>query len=246
MPGPRTTYLLSGGVLHDRKAHDPLLREMLRETGKTHSSVAYIGAASNDDPTAFQVLKRLFESSGAGRVEFARLCGPDVDVGHTCRMLASADAIFLGEGDVDHGMRVLCECGVVSLLHQRFEQGTVFAGFSAGSIMLSQQWVRWHDPTDDASAEIFSCLGFVPLVCDMHDESDGWEELKTLLRLRQVPEEIGYGIPTSMGLRIHAGGQIEAIGGVVHRHTFRDGGVVNIGDIWPAFFVFPSEYEYQI
>ena len=38
----------------------------------------------------------------------------------------------------------------------------------------------------------------------------------------------------------------QAIGGWVHRHTFRDGRIDNIGDIWPAFFVHPSEYEYQI
>jgi cyanophycinase-like exopeptidase len=130
------------------------------------------------------------------------------------------------------------------LLRERFEQGAVFAGFSAGSIMLSRQWVRWHDPADDASAEPFDCLGFVPLVCDMHDETDGWEELKTLLRLRRVPEKIGYGAPTSMGLRVHPDGRIEAVGGWVHRHIFRGVRVVNIGDIWPAFFVHPSEYEY--
>ena len=138
----------------------------------------------------------------------------------------------------------LAEHGVAPLLRERFEAGAPFIGLSAGSIMLSRQWVRWHDPADDASAEPFDCLGFVPLVCDMHDETDGWEELKTLLRLRRVPEKIGYGAPTSMGLRVHPDGRIEAVGGWVHRHIFRGVRVVNIGDIWPAFFVHPSEYEY--
>ena len=241
-----TVYLLSGGVLHHRKAHDPLIREMLRETGRNHPSVACIGAASGDDPVAFGVLDRLFRSSGAGRFTAVPLGALETDAVHIRTRLEDADAIFLGEGDVDHGMRVLHASGVIPLLRERFEQGAVFAGFSAGSIMLSQQWVRWHDPADNASAEAFDCLGFVPLVCDMHDESDGWEELKTLLRLRSVPDEIGYGVPTSTGLRVHPDGLIEAVGGWVHRHAFRDDCVVNIGDIWPAFFVHPSEYEYQI
>ena len=81
---------------------------------------------------------------------------------------------------------------------------------------------------------------------DSHDEADGWEELKTLIRLRRLDGEIGYGIPTSMGLRVLPDGRIEAIGGFVHRYTYRDGRVDNIGDISPAFFVHPSEYEYQI
>lgn len=242
----KTAYLLSGGVMHDRKAHDPLIREMLGETGRAHPTVAYIGAASNDDPVAFGILSRLFRSSGAGVFEAVALAGPEADSTHVRAQLAAADAIFLGEGDVDHGMHLLRASGVIPLLRERFEQGAVFAGFSAGSIMLAQQWVRWHDPSNDASAEPFDCLGLVPLVCDMHDEHGSWEELKTLLRLRRVPEEIGYGVPTSMGLRVHPDGRIEAIGGWVHRHTFREGDVVNIGDIWPAFFVHPSEYEFQI
>ena len=246
IPAHKTVYLLSGGVLHHRKAHDPLIREMLRETGREHPTVACLGAANNDDPAAFDVLHRLFRSSDAGAFEAVPLGALEIDPAHIRARLAAADAIFLGEGDVDHGMRVLRASGVIPLLRERWEQGAVFAGFSAGSILLSRQWVRWHDPTDDASAEAFDCLGFVPLVCDMHDESDGWEELKTLLRLRRVPDEIGYGVPISMGLRVHPDGRIEAVGGWVHRHTFRDGRVDNIGDIWPAFFVHPSEYEYQI
>ena len=242
----KTVYLLSGGVLHHRKAHDPLIREMLRETGCERPTVACLGAANNDDPAAFGVLKRLFESSGAGAFEAVPLGASRADPATIRARLAAADAIFLGEGDVDHGMRRLRASGAIPLLRERFEQGAVFAGFSAGSILLSQQWVRWHDSADDASAEPFDCLGFVPLVCDMHDETDGWEELKTLLRLRRVPDEIGYGVPTSMGLRVQPDGRIEAVGGWVHRHAFRDCGGGNFGDIWPAFFVHPSEYEYQI
>ena len=243
----KTVYLLSGGVQHHRKAQDPLIREMLCETGRDHPTVACLGAASGDDPVAFGILDRLFRSSGAGAFTAVPL-GALAEAGTTQirAQLAAADAIFLCEGDVDHGMRVLHSSGVIPLLRERFEQGAVFSGFSAGSIMLSQQWVRWHDPADDASAEAFDCLGFVPLVCDMHDEADGWEELKTLLRLRRVQNEIGYGVPTQMGLRVPHDTPIEAVGGWVHRHAFRDGRVVNIGDIWPAFFVHPSEYEFQI
>jgi len=147
---------------------------------------------------------------------------------------------------VELGMRTLRERGLAGLIRNRFQAGAVLAGFSAGSILLSRQWVHWRDPDDDSTAEPFDCIGVVPLVCDMHDEADGWEELKMLLRLRQVDGEIGYGIPTSMGLRIHPDNRIEAIGGMVHRYTFRDGRVDNIGDISPAFFVHQSEYEYQI
>jgi cyanophycinase-like exopeptidase len=239
-------YLLSGDSYHHRKTRDPLIREMFRETGKPHPAVAYIGTASGDDPAFFGILRSLFLRSGAGSVELVPLSTSDADLADSLAQIESADVIFLSEGDVDMGMRVLNDQGIPPILRQRYQDGVVFSGFSAGSILLSRQWVRWTDPDDDASAEPFDCLGIAPLVCDTHGEAFGWEELKTLLRLRQTPGEIGYGIPTSMGLRVFADGRIEAIGGIVHRYTFRDRRVDNIGDISPAFIVHPSEYEYQI
>lgn len=143
-------------------------------------------------------------------------------------------------------MRTLAASGLIALLHERFAAGAVFCGFSAGSIMMSRQWVRWRDPSDDSSAELFDCLGLVPLACDMHDEADGWEELKKLLTLRGVEGEIGYGVPTSLGLRVGPGNRVEAIGSWVHRYAYRDGHIANIGDTSPAFIVDPAEYAYQI
>ena len=242
----KTVYLLSGDSYHHRKSRDPLIREMLAETGLQNPSVAYIGTASGDDPLFFKVIRNLFERTGAGRVELVPLAAPDSDLAHARSLIETSDVIFISEGDVDVGMTTLRERGIAGLIQERYRAGAVLAGFSAGSILLSRQWVRWLNPDDDASAEPFDCIGIIPLVCDMHDEADGWEELKTLLRLRKVDGEIGYGIPTSMGLRLHPDGRIEAIGGMVHRYTFRDGRVDNIGDISPAFFVHPSEYEYQI
>ena len=69
MAGVKPVYLLSGDAHHHRKARDPLLREMLHETGCDRPAVAYIGTASDDDAAFFRVLQRLFERTGAGRVD---------------------------------------------------------------------------------------------------------------------------------------------------------------------------------
>jgi peptidase E len=246
MNGIKPVYLLSGDSYHHRKSRDPLIREMLAETGRPHPKVAYIGTANGDDPVFFKVIKTLFERSGAGKVDLVPLAASDTNLEHARSLLEASDVIFISEGDVDLGMNAIRERNIAGLIRDCFLAGAVLAGFSAGSIMLSRQWVRWRDPDDNSTAESFDCIGIVPLVCDMHDEADDWEELKTLLRLRQVNDEIGYGIPTSMGLRVHPDNRIEAIGGMVHRYTFRDGRVDNIGEISPAFFVHPLEYEYQI
>ena len=246
MSGRKPLYLLSGCSYHHRKARDPLLQEVFRETGKERPSVAYVGTASGDDPAFFRMLTTLFQRSGAGPVELAPHENGEDGLKRRQAILDGADVIFLSEGDVDRGMQILRERGTPSRLRERHEAGAVLAGFSAGSILLSRQWVRWPDPDNDASAEPFDCLAMAPLICDTHGEADSWEELKTLLRLRQKQEEVGYGIPTSMGLRVHADGRVEAIGGSVHRYAYRDGRVDNIGDIAPSFVVPESAYEYQI
>ncbi len=91
--------------------------------------------------------------------------------------------VFISGGDVEAGMEVLEERQILPFLRELFERGKPFFGSSAGSIMLGRQWVRWEDPDDDATANLFPCMGFAPIVCDTHGEAEGWEELRALLRL---------------------------------------------------------------
>jgi len=51
---------------------------------------------------------------------------------------------------------------MTDFLRRLHRSGRLFFGTSAGSIMLSRKWVRWRDPHDDRSAELFPCLGLHP------------------------------------------------------------------------------------
>jgi hypothetical protein len=102
-------------------------------------------------------------------------------------------------------------------------------GLSAGSIMLARCWVRWPDPDDDSTAEVFSCLGLASLVCDTHGEREDWEELKALLTL--IGPDVGYGIPAGSALRIPSEGSLDALGRPVHRFTWRNGVAERLADL---------------
>ena len=65
--------------------------------------------------------------------------------------------------------------------------------------MLAKSWVRWKDPDDPSSAEIFSCLGIARIYCDTHGEEEGWEELRMLARLIRAGT-MAYGIPSGTAL----------------------------------------------
>lgn len=204
--------LLAGG-LRQRRRTARRLSIYFADFAIRKPRVAYIGAANGDSRGFFEWIRAALIRAGAGPVDFARVCGASADLGTARRILRMADIVFLSGGDVETGMRHLRRCRLIPLLRSLRRRGKPFLGLSAGAIMLAKQWVRWPDPDDDLSAELFDCLGFAPVFCDVHGEQDNWEELATLLRL--CPRGASaYGIPAGAGLRVWPNGRIEPLGAV--------------------------------
>jgi len=234
-------YLLAGSPgVRLRRGPDPLLQAALGvaaagAAGKKSRgpSVAYVGAASGDNRVFRLWIDRTLKHAGAREVTLAPLCGRRADPKKARAVVEAADIVFVSGGDVDAGMEVLHAADMVEPLRALHREGKPFFGISAGSIMLGREWVRWRDPDDDASAELFACLDLAPVACDTHGEGDGWEELKALVRLAPAGV-IGHGIVSGNALVVAPDGALAALGGEVHRFR-RDGGrVVQIESLRPA------------
>jgi len=223
----KSIYLMAGFSKKHRNSTDLLFQAMLKETNHLHPSVAYIGAASSDNLEFFTAIKKELQRNGAGQVDLVPLAseGKHQAAG---KLLKTAHLLFFSGGDVELGMKILKKRGVINLIKERFERGGVIGGISAGSIILSQQWLRWRNQDDDSTAELFDCIGVAPLICDVHDEDGEWQELKLLLRLRHIEGEIGYGIPSVGGLRIHPTNRIDALGHTLNRLSFHNGRVCSL------------------
>jgi hypothetical protein len=100
--------------------------------------------------------------------------------------------------------------------------------------MLTKKWVRWRNPNDDPTAELFPCLGIASIICDTHSEQDGWEELKIALKLANDSEK-GYGIVSRTALKVYPAGEVQAIGGTVYQFILQKGKVIRLSDIQPSF-----------
>ena len=146
----------------------------------------------------------MLKKAGAGHVLLAPLCGRRADPEKARKVLSDSDVVFVSGGDVEEGMEVLRRARIARFLRALHRAGKPFLGVSAGSIMLSRLWVRWRDPNDDRSAELFPCLGLAPVLCDTHGEADGWEELKALLALSPTGS-LGYGIASGTALVVGPG-----------------------------------------
>jgi peptidase E len=227
---PARLFLLAGRPKARGNRGDPLLEQVIGQCGKVHPRIGYLGSASRDNRDFFKMISALLKNAGAGDVLLAPTVGAKVDMGKTLKILEDVDTILVSGGDVEEGMRVLGERNLTPLLRAQYEHETVFVGLSAGSIMLSRQWVRWRDPNDDSTVEVFACMGLAPVLCDAHGEAEDWEELRALLRLTP-PEAIGYGIPSGAGLAVTSEGRVFAVGEAVHRFALRQGTVTRMTDL---------------
>ena len=232
----KPVYLMAGGRGRNRQSPDPLIEIALRESGKERPSVAYIGTASGDDTSFFEMLVRMFDACGAGKVTHAPIVPKDADLKKARAIIEAADTVYVSGGDVERGMRALIEKDMVNFLAELYRQGKPFFGISAGSIMLANEWVRWRDPEDDATAELFPCLGIAPVICDTHDEAAGWEELQAALALKEDGAK-GYGLVSSSAIKVFPDGRVEALGGAIHQFVRISGKVKRAPDILPATLI---------
>ena len=193
--------------------------------------VAYVGVASNDDVGFQKMLTGRLAAAGA-RFRPVHIASPRASMSAARELLDEADLVFVSGGDVDHGMNVLKERGILPHFRALCRRGKPMFGLSAGSIMLAREWLRFPDE-DDAKAEIFECIGAVPLCVDAHSEDDDWSELRTLLALmekRGDEEPVGYGLTAKGGVAVLVDGDsvsIQAMGTDIPRLVVRSGTVVH-------------------
>jgi peptidase E len=225
----KPVYLIAGRQAA-RKGPDPVLLKIYRESGKTSPVIAYSGTANGDDERFFTRMAEAFREAGAGKIEHVRLSSKKADIEKAKDTLTRADIIFISGGDVEVGMEGLKENNMAGFLTSLYEQGKPFFGTSAGAIMLAKEWVRWPDPDDDSSAELFPCLGFAPIICDCHDEESGWEELRGALKLKEDGIK-GYGLSAGSTVKVFADGKVEVVAGTVNQYVRRGKKIEKLSDI---------------
>jgi len=229
MINPKPVYLLAGGRGSKNKA---VFKTVFKEIAKPNPLIAYVGAANDDDQRFFRFMGDEIIKAGTCSLSHALTVSPRADLDKTRDILRKADAVFMSGGDVDAGMKILESKDMLNIFTDLYNGGKVFFGASAGSIMLCREWVRWADPDDDSTAEIFPCLDIAPIICDTHAEEDEWVELKTALKLKK-DKATGYGIPSGACLKVHPDGRTEALGGIIARYVKSGPKVIRSDDLIP-------------
>jgi peptidase E len=213
----RKPVTLIGGQFGSRHfGTQPYLDDAVALTRKEAPLALYIGAASGDDASFGAGLCALIAAAGAGDVAWPKLALRRGAAGAARKALRRVHFVFVGGGDVEAGIDVLRRAQLLADIRAAAARGVVFAGMSAGAIMLGRRWIRWPraDAGDD-EAETYECLGLAPCALDCHGEADGWTEARSFaaVRARELKREAKvYGVPSGGALIARGGGKMRARG----------------------------------
>jgi cyanophycinase-like exopeptidase len=216
----KPTTLIAGKFGSRHFGTKPYLADAVRLTGRDKPVALYIGAASGDDRKFGSALSALLKGAGVRKVVWPKLSKRRKKEANAARAaLDDAHLVFVGGGDVEAGIDALREADVVDDLRRAAKRGVVFAGMSAGAIMLGERWIRWpRDGAGDDEAETYECLGLAPCSLDTHGEGDGWGETQSFaaVRARELGQKArAYGVPSGAALVVGADGTFRARGDAV-------------------------------
>lgn len=231
MTNPRAIHLYASGHGKSARATLASVAKLLGTLGKARPTVAFIGVASMKDSwLVYFVISRLLMRKVACRVVRVVIAPAKADLERAREQCRAADVVFFSGGDVEVGARILREKGMVDFFRELARTDKLVFGISAGSILLGREWVRWRDASDDSTAELFPCLGVVPVLCDTHDEESDWSELRRLLEL-EADGTVAYGITSGSCLKVTLEGAVEVEQGVVARFVRKAGKVERLPDL---------------
>jgi len=163
---------------------------------------AYLGASNGDVPAFFELFTAAMELAG---ISHCRMI-PSRPTAEDRAWLAGAHVILLAGGDPRLGWKTFQENGLEPVLRERYLEGAILMGISAGAMQLGER--AWSESVTGA-AELFPVLGLVPFLVGAHEQPD-WTELKRAVR-EAGPGARGIGISAGGGALLHPDQSLEPV-----------------------------------
>jgi len=225
---PKPIYLLADSQLLFARRNGKLVLDSIRSlVPATSPKAAYVGASNGDRPEFYSI----FEAAMAGLniVDCCMISSRLSDADASSVM--TADIILLAGGDVSRGWRSFQETGLKDLIVDRYHQGAVLIGVSAGAVQLGI--LGWPEE-GFAGDKVIELFQLVPCIISAHDEKMEWQELKSAVQLfgGKWP---GIGLPTGGGAIYHPDRSLVPLQYPLHEFTMSGEGVSHAFLMPPSF-----------
>lgn len=130
---PKAIVAIGGGQIRTRGTA-AIDREIIRLANKKNPRLLFIPTASADSDTYWKRVQEYFGRFLKCKTDVLFLIKEQLSREQIQRKIAAADIIYVGGGNTLLMMRLWRRLGVANLLRAAYENGTVMAGISAGSI----------------------------------------------------------------------------------------------------------------
>lgn len=176
---------------------------------------AYIGASNNDNLEFYTIFVEAMELIG---IKTCRLI-PSAITEDAKNFLLVADIILLAGGDAVKGWRTFETNGLRERLVERYFDGAILMGVSAGAMQLGlYAWPEGEPSLDN----LISTFGLVPFIVSPHDEKLEWAQLRSVLQMAHINFS-GIGIPSSGGMIYHLDHSVEPVRLMLREFSHDDG-----------------------
>jgi hypothetical protein len=200
MTTPATFCIAS--TLHSGNAAGRKLLESLLPGAPDGWRACYLGCYHDDDPDWAKVTIDYFQKKLGHECFWPRLTDPDLDMAAACRMIDTADVLYLDGGDTLAGVEHTRQRGLLGAMKRVKKHAHLVFGVSGGACAAGPYTIGYADDEEPFLAPCYD-MG-IPLPLDVHDEKEDWPEMRALLELAakdpKIKKAAGICIPTGSAL----------------------------------------------
>ncbi|BAU67311.1 cyanophycinase [Stanieria sp. NIES-3757] len=206
--------IIIGGA-EDKEGDCTILREFVRRAGGRGAKIAVMTVATSLPGEVGADYRDIFERLGVERVDIVDTeRREDASEPRFLEMIKETTGVFFTGGDQARVTNVLKDTEMDRLLHEKFKQGLIVAGTSAGAAMMPDIMIVEGEAETNPRLETVTLepgMGFLPGVAiDQHFAQRG--RLGRLISaLIQQPAVLGFGIDENTAIAVK-GDEIEVIG----------------------------------
>ncbi|KYC41283.1 cyanophycinase [Scytonema hofmannii PCC 7110] len=203
------------GGAEDKEADCQILREFVRRAGGTKARIVIMTAATELPREVGENYIRVFERLGAENVRILDTeTRNDASSSTALEAVNKATGIFFTGGDQARITSVLKDTDLDQAIHNRYSEGIVVGGTSAGAAVMPDVMIVEGDSETNPRMNIVDMgpgMGFLPgVVIDQHFSQRG-RLGRLIAALAQQPAVLGFGIDENTAM-IVTDNQFEVVG----------------------------------
>lgn len=214
-PKSSTGQLIIIGGAEDKEGECTILREFVRRAGSREAKIVIMTVATSLPGEVGNEYRRIFSDMGVNAIDVVDTeRKEDVDSPRDLEVIENSTGVFFTGGEQSRITDLLKGTEIDKLLHQKFIQGLVIGGTSAGAAMMPDiMIVEGEGETNPRvdSVTLEPGMGFLSQVAiDQHFAQRG--RLGRLISaLIQQPAVLGFGIDENTAIAVD-GDEVEVIG----------------------------------